>query len=66
MQKKTTKTMQLLETSGLSAMAYRMTRDGHRLKKRRLRLEIRKHFPNAKGGSHRNKLNHSMSTTAGF
>lgn len=63
---KMTKIIGLLEKRGLSAMAHRMTRDRHRLKKGRLRLEIRKHFSNAKGGSHRNKLNHGMSTTVGF
>lgn len=47
------KITELLEKRGHSAMAHGMTRDRYRLKEGRLRLEIGKHFPNAKGTSHR-------------
>lgn len=54
MQEKKIKIIGLLEKTRLSSVTHGMARDRHRLKECRLRLEIRKHLPNAKGGSHRN------------
>jgi len=60
MQEKKIKIIGLLDKRELSAMTHGVTRDRHRLKEGRLRLEIRKPFPKAKGGVTQEQLNHGI------